>query len=464
MTIDARFLHVVGVLLIVLALAPLAPAGADPYLSQADIVEHPALPPALHDFDPALEQDPGDELGGVDTRPEDDDSNVATEMDPGAEDSAEATAELDVATEMDPGAEGSAEATAEFDIATEIDPWAEDAVDSRKPVYEVVVNERVRYFLDRYTGDRREVVSLWLERAARYLDMIREVFRARGLPEELAFVAMIESGYNPKAVSRAGAKGMWQFMAPTARRYGLRVDRWVDERLDPVKSTAAAAAYLQDLYSLFGSWALAKAGYNAGEMKVARAIRLTGTNDFWELAQSRYLRDETKNFVPAIHAATVIGRDPSRYGFEPGTAELPATAAVRVPPRTRLSVLAAKSGIPLATLRALNPVLIRATTPPGRPHELTVPLADAGRMRAAVAPKKRTVVAARGKSRRVAEATDIHVVRPNETVKAIAHLYGIKVADLLRWNTLPDPDRIRPGDRLRVVEIRVSAEPARGPR
>jgi membrane-bound lytic murein transglycosylase D len=365
---------------------------------------------------------------------------------------------------MDPWAEGSAEATAEFDIATEIDPWAEDAVDSGKPVYEVVVNERVRYFLDRYTGDRREVVSLWLERAARYLDMIREVFRGRGLPEELAFVAMIESGYNPKAVSRAGAKGMWQFMAPTARRYGLRVDRWVDERLDPVKSTAAAAAYLQDLYSLFGSWALAKAGYNAGEMKVARAIRLTGTNDFWELAQSRYLRDETKNFVPAIHAATVIGRDPSRYGFEPGTAELPATATVRVPPRTRLSVLAAKSGIPLATLRALNPVLIRATTPPGRPYELTVPLADAGRMRAAVAPKKRTVVAARGKSQRVAEATDIHVVRPNETVKGIAHRYGIKVADLLRWNTLPDPDRIRPGDRLRVVEIRVSAEPARGPR
>ena len=199
--------------------------------------------------------------------------------------------------------------------------------------------------------------------------------------------------------------------------------------------------------------------------QVARAIRLTGTNNFWEIAESRYLRDETKNFVPAIHAATVIGRDPSRYGFEPGTAEAPATATVRVPARTRLSVLAAKSGIPLAKLRALNPVLIRAMTPPGGPYELAVPLADATRMRAAVAPRKPTAVAGRGKSRRrVTEATDIHVVRPNETVRGIAHRYGIKVADLLRWNTLSDPDRIRPGDRLRVVEIRVSAEPASGTR
>ncbi|MGH7313449.1 MAG: transglycosylase SLT domain-containing protein [Candidatus Rokuibacteriota bacterium] len=428
MTIEARFVHVaVGFLVIVLASAPLAPVGADPHLSQTDIVEHPALPPGLDDFDPALESYPGDELGSVAIIPDE----------------------------------------SEFDVANELDPWGEELAEAAKPArpaYEVVVNEKVKYFLDRYTGDRREIVSRWFDRSTRYLDMIREVFRARGLPEDLAFVAMIESGYNPKAVSRAGAKGMWQFMAATARRYGLRVDRWVDERLDPVKSTNAAAAYLQDLYGLFGSWALAKAGYNAGEMKVARAIRLTGTNDFWVLAESRFLRQETKNFVPAIHAATVIGRDPSRYGFEPGTAEAPVTATVRVPPRTSLSVLSAKSGILLATLRALNPVLIRATTPPGGPYELTVPQEAAERMRVALAPRKPTAVARRGKARPVAEVTDIHVVRPNETVKGIAHRYGVTVANLLRWNSLADPDRIRPGDRLRVVELRVSAEPASGPR
>jgi membrane-bound lytic murein transglycosylase D len=116
--------------------------------------------------------------------------------------------------------------------------------------------------------------------------MIRDVLKARGLPEELAYTAMIESGFNPVAVSRAGAKGMWQFMAGTARGYGLRVDLWIDERLDPEKSTIAAAAYLRDLYTMFGSWTLAQAAYNAGEVKVSRAIRATGSSDFWTLAKT----------------------------------------------------------------------------------------------------------------------------------------------------------------------------------
>lgn len=431
MAIETRFVHVTATfLIIVLASAPLELAGADPDLAPKDIVEEAALPPAHDDgdFDPSLVQQPADEPGSAAIIPD-----------------------------------------AEPEVAIELDPWAEELAEAAKPVrpaYEVVVNDKVKYFMDRYTGDRREIVSRWFDRSTRYLDMIREVFRARGLPEELAFVAMIESGYNPRAVSRAGAKGMWQFMAATARRYGLRVDQWIDERLDPVKSTNAAAAYLHDLHNLFGSWALAKAGYNAGEMKVARAIRLTGTNDFWALAESRFLRQETKNFVPAIHAATVIGRDPSRYGFEPGTSEAPATTTVRVPPRTSLNAMSAKSGIPLETLRALNPVLIRATTPPGHPYELTVPEDASERLLAALAPRKPsakpTAAPRAGKAGAGSKASDIHVVQPNETVKAIAQRYRVTVANLLRWNNLPDPDRIRTGDRLRVAEIRVSAEPASG--
>src|SRR5207253_4017571 len=162
---------------------------------------------------------------------------------------------------------------------------------------------------------QRDVIGLWLRRSGHYLGMIYDVFRAKGLPEDLAFTAMIESGFDPLAGSRAGAKGLWQFMAPTARLYGLRVDRWVDERLDPEKSTVAAAAYLRDLHARYGSWELAQAAYNAGAVKIDKAMKATGSTDFWDLTRSRFLKRETKDFVPAIQAAMVIGRDPGQYGF-----------------------------------------------------------------------------------------------------------------------------------------------------
>jgi membrane-bound lytic murein transglycosylase D len=324
-----------------------------------------------------------------------------------------------------------------------IDPWAEAFAESsraaltpRRSAYPIAVNPQVQRFLDRFTGARREVVNLWAGRAGRYLGMIRDVLKARGLPEELAYTAMIESGFNPVAVSRAGAKGMWQFMAGTARGYGLRVDPWIDERLDPEKSTIAAAAYLRDLYTMFGSWTLALAAYNAGEVKVSRAIRATGSSDFWTLAKTNHLRMETRDFVPAIHAATLIAQDPGRYGFEFIDAGPLAVETVSVPASTDLRRLAPRTGIALDTLRTLNPVLVRAITPPGDAWQLKVPAGTRDDVMTALArpgkPTPPAKIARGGTLRPAASRGDVHVVRPRDTVGSIDKRYGVSVSDVLR--------------------------------
>jgi membrane-bound lytic murein transglycosylase D len=283
--------------------------------------------------------------------------------------------------------------------------------------------------------------------------MIRETLGRHGLPEELAFTAMIESGFNPIATSHAGARGLWQFMAATARRYGLRVDHWVDERLDPEKSTMAAAAYLRDLYNLFGSWFLAQAAYNAGEGAVARAIRATGSSDFWALARTSFLHRETKEFVPQILAATQIGREPIRYGFEPPQLNPSVQERVAVPGSTDLRWVSVSAGISIETLRSLNPVLVRGITPPGGEFELNVPPGTRSGVLAALERPQRSSAFNRGGLSMLRVSTgdhQIHVVRPRDTVDGIAKRYGVSVGDVLRWNSMAKQDRIRPGDRLRV--------------
>ena len=364
---------------------------------------------------------------------------------------------------------GSGAGDEDFAAATSTDDgWAEAYGDGSRvsyaaimaPAYPVTLNAQVQFHLDRFTGSSRDVVTLWVHRSSRYLAMIREVLRTRGLPEDLAFTAMIESGFKPDAVSRVGAKGMWQFMAGTARRYGLRVDRWVDERLDPEKSTIAAASYLNDLYRQFGSWALAQAAYNAGEVKVTRAIQKTGSRDFWTLAQSRHLRRETKEFVPQIHAATVIGRDPDRYGFDFDEVDPVAFDTLTVPPATDLRRLATSAGLAPGDVRALNPTLVRGVTPPGGPWTLRLPAGERERVAAALVLRRAPGMAG-SKHVEVSHAAatgDVHVVRPRDTVSAIARQYGVSVGDVMRWNRLDSLDRIRPGDRLRVAGVRSAAD------
>ena len=346
-------------------------------------------------------------------------------------------------------------------------PPAVAVASSTVPKYEVEENHHVQHFVDRFqTGYRRAVVEKWLTRSGQYLPMILDVFRQKGLPDELVFTAMIESGFNPVAVSRAGAKGMWQFMAGTARRYGLRVDQWIDERLDPEKSTIAAAAYLRDLYAMFGSWTLAQAAYNAGEVKVSRAIRATGSSDFWTLAKTNHLRAETRNFVPAIHAATLIAQDPGRYGFEFTATGPLAVETVSVPASTDLRRLAPRTGIALDALRTLNPVLVRSITPPGDAWQLKVPAGTRADVMTALAPPAKPTLPAKtargGTLRPAASRGDVHVVQPRDTVRSIAKRYGVSVSDVLRWNRLEEQGRIRPGDRLRVADVRPSVADGQG--
>jgi membrane-bound lytic murein transglycosylase D len=350
-----------------------------------------------------------------------------------------------------------------------------------EPPVEVVVaaepphRPEVKYFIERFSGVRKNVVEQWLIRSGRYTSMIHSILGQAGLPEDLIFTAMIESGFNPLAVSRAGAKGLWQFMAATAQRYGLRVDRWLDERLDPEKSTWAAAAYLRDLHAMFGSWHLVQAAYNAGEMRVTRAIQGLRTSDFWQLSQnSPILANETKNFVAAIQAAKVIGRDPDRYGFSV-TPDAPVRYEnVHVPAGTSLRSLALATGVPERDFQELNPALRLNQTPPGGPYALRVPPGASPRVEAAVArgvaPAREPVVV-REVSARPAKAVSakartprsgktvaavpsrIHVVKPKETLQVIARRYGVSSEDLQRWNRLEDAARIHPGDRLRVTAM-----------
>jgi membrane-bound lytic murein transglycosylase D len=240
----------------------------------------------------------------------------------------------------------------------------------------LTLNSKVEYFLYYFQTSGKQSFSRWLSRSSRYLPMMKEILKREGMPEDLVYVAMIESGFQMHARSWANAVGPWQFISDTGRRYSLRIDQWVDERKDPVKATTAAALYLKELYGMFnGDWYLAAAGYNAGENKILRAISMYNTSDFWEISRGSYLKRETKEYVPKLLAAAIIAKDPARYGFS-DIAYLPAIEfeTVKIPSRTDLDLVARLSGTTYETIRELNPDLRHWCTPPNYPdYELKLP-------------------------------------------------------------------------------------------
>ncbi len=300
----------------------------------------------------------------------------------------------------------------------------------------------VRRALGLFSGPMGKSFSLWLERSGRYLPAMRRVFLDYGLPGELAYLPLIESGFNPRAFSRRRAVGPWQFIAATGKRYGLRVDWWVDERRDPIKATHAAARYLKDLYEHFGSWPLALAAYNAGEGKVRRAIRRTGSRDYWRLRKTRYLKTETKHYVPRFIAALIIAHDPARYGFDGLAYHTPVGYDhVVVGAAVDVEVAARCAGISVEELRALNPELKRWRTPPRTAsYRLRVPYGASDRMRRNLA----------ALSREERLASKAYRVRSGDSVWKIARRFGIPVKAITDVNTLNKPFLLRIGQVLRI--------------
>ena len=317
-----------------------------------------------------------------------------------------------------------------------------DLVAARQPTFDIpmVVNDRVLAWVDVYSKRLKPHFEQNLARSGLYLEMFREIFAERGLPRDLVYMAAVESGYKTSAYSRARARGIFQFMVPTARRYGLRVDYWVDERSDPELSAHAAAAYMETLYEEFGDWYLALAAYNAGEGTVRKAIRRTGKRDFWELAQTRYLRRETKNHVPAILAATLLSKEPEKYGlrYEP----LPAIRydTVEIEGGADLRVLARCAGTDVPTLKNLNPALRRYQTPPDGTTDLRVPPGTGAATRAALAeiPTSERVLYAR------------YQVRRGDTLSGIAQDFGVTVTAIQSTNQMGRRTMIREKQILRI--------------
>lgn len=313
-------------------------------------------------------------------------------------------------------------------------------------VMDASVQTHLRYF-NTAIHDR---FGQWLFRFSRYRPQVETIFTEFHLPSDLVYLSLVESGFNPYAYSRAKATGPWQFMKGTAKVYGLRVDNYVDERRDPIKSTTAAARYLRDLYDLFGTWPLAMAAYNAGEGKVMRALHKAHAESFSEISKTRLIRRETKEYVPRFMAATIIARNPDRYGFTQESAEPHEFDEAVIARTVHFRAIANATGIPYEELRLLNPELRRDATPPGdEVYHLKVPVGMKAKVEQSIDripvykfPRNpaKAQFASTGPSR-------WYKVRGGDTLAKLSKRFSVPLKTLTAKNNLSS-QTIRPGDFL----------------
>jgi membrane-bound lytic murein transglycosylase D len=305
----------------------------------------------------------------------------------------------------------------------------------------IPMNNKVLSYIELFQGSLHDFMANSLARGARYLPMIREVFRAEGLPLDLIYVPVVESAFQPTALSRASAKGLWQFVLGTGRENGLDQTWFVDERSDPEKATHAAAQYLKSLNSFFGGdWNLALASYNVGPGALERAMKRSKLTDYWNLtATSKYLPRETREYVPMILAAIVIAANPTEYGFEAPTLTPMTSERVTVPDALDLRLIAEWTGVSVDEIRDLNPELRRATTPVGK-HELKVPIGTAAAVEARLAAADPGVFV----------KFNTYTVKSGDTLAAIARRFKVKTADLAQSNQLRTTSQLREGQTLMI--------------
>jgi membrane-bound lytic murein transglycosylase D len=300
----------------------------------------------------------------------------------------------------------------------------------------IELNDQVLGAIDLYTGKFNKWFSAALSRALPHLPRIREILAEAGIPQDLAYVPIVESAFNPSALSRAKARGLWQFIPSTGKQYGLKQDFFIDERSSVEKATVAAAQYLKNLYAMFGDWNLALAGYNAGEGNVQRAIRRAQTSDFWALAKTKSFRAETKNYVPLIHAAIVIAKSPESYGIDVAPEARLAVETVRVAGSYPITTVARCANAEPGDIRDLNPELRRGMTPSSI-FDLKVPHGSADQVTACLATEK-------------AMNYTRHVVRKRDTFSLIAKMFGVPASEIARVNGLTLQSRLKPGTELAI--------------
>lgn len=325
----------------------------------------------------------------------------------------------------------------------------------------VVRNAEVEMWMNYFQGRGRRWFQIWLERSGAYIPMMRSILREHGQPEDLVYLAMIESGFSARAYSRARAVGHWQFMQATGRLYGLRVNFWVDERRDPEKATEAAARHLRDLYERFGDWKLAAAAYNAGAGRISRAIRFHGTEDYWVMARGRHLAAETRNYVPKLIAAAVIAKNPEAFGFTNIQYQEPISfERIVIKKPVDLRILSQRAGYKYEDIQYLNPELNYHVTPPYEErYELRVPVKSSMAFMAAyqqLGPQEFFKYAH-------------HRVQRGETISSIAARYRIPQGEIMNMNRITNARHLQIGQNLILpipegADFQVRSSPQRASR